>query len=246
MIKIVIDNRTEGKFLAQHGLSILIKDDKRILFDAGQDGRVLEYNLKLMGEVEKFDYFILSHGHYDHSDGLKFLIENELIDRVVIHKDALKERYYKNRYIGVSEEVKKLLDKVDVIFIKNKFKIDKNNMVLGEIERNFYYESDISEGKKDLVEDEIIFITNNKLITGCSHSGIINVVEYAKKYFDINFVIGGFHLINSSEKYINEVYNYFRSNNIKLAPLHCTGFRALTKLSNLPNFIYSYSGWAIE
>ncbi|ADG13807.1 beta-lactamase domain protein [Methanocaldococcus infernus ME] len=248
MIKIVIDNITNSKLLAQHGLSILIDEKKRILFDAGQDEKVLEHNLKLLGEKEKFDYFVLSHGHYDHSDGLKYLIENELIETVILHKDALKKRFYNGRYIGVSEEVKKLLDKVNVIFIQDEFRIDKDNIVLGDIVRKFYYEpEDFKDEKgKDLVEDELILISKNRLITGCSHSGVINVIEHAKNFEVIRLVVGGFHLINASQEYLEEVLRYLKVQEFKFIPLHCTGFKALCSLSRLKNFVFGCAGMVVK
>ena len=76
-----------------------------------------------------------------------------------------------------------------------------------------------------IINDELI------VITGCSHSGICNIVEHAKKITGISkvkAVIGGFHL-----KYQNlqtqKTVDYFKSNKVeKLFPSHCTELPALT------------------
>lgn len=41
------------------------------------------------------------------------------------------------------------------------------------------------------------------IITGCSHSGICNIIEYAKKVCNddrVLGIIGGFHLFNKNEQ----------------------------------------------
>ena len=65
------------------------------------------------------------------------------------------------------------------------------------------------------------------IITGCSHSGICNIIEYAKKVSkkdNVLGIIGGTHL----QEINNQLYktiDYFKANNIKeLYPCHCTKF----------------------
>ncbi|NPA62768.1 MAG: MBL fold metallo-hydrolase [Methanococci archaeon] len=254
LIKILVDNTAYKKFFAQHGFSALIESKgKRILFDAGQHPKIIEENLKLFDEKEGFDYVVLSHGHYDHCDGLKYIIDNELINgKVIVHKDAFLEKYAGKRYIGMSDEVKKyLLKKADLEMIIKPYKIDKNIIVSGEVPRDFPYEMEkfmcIKNGKlvEDELKDDMFLIANGILITGCSHSGIINVVEYGKKLSEIEGVLGGFHLGGVSEPYLNNVVNYFKSQPFWIMPMHCTGFKASVKLSQLKNFVYGHVGKVI-
>lgn len=74
----VINENTAGKrgFLAEHGLSLLIEHEgKRWLFDTGQTD-VFMKNAALLGErLMGLNGIILSHGHFDHCGGLKFLAE---------------------------------------------------------------------------------------------------------------------------------------------------------------------------
>ena len=67
------------------------------------------------------------------------------------------------------------------------------------------------------------------MITGCSHSGICNIIEYAKKVCNDNRVIGvigGFHLFDKDER-LNSTIEYLKKNNIKLLyPCHCVSLQA--------------------
>jgi 7,8-dihydropterin-6-yl-methyl-4-(beta-D-ribofuranosyl)aminobenzene 5'-phosphate synthase len=78
------------------------------------------------------------------------------------------------------------------------------------------------------------------IITGCSHSGICNIIEQAKKVCNENRVIdviGGFHLLNPEKKQLEGTLEYFK----KLQPetlhaCHCTDLNskiALSKVSNI-------------
>ncbi len=240
MIRVVVDNHTYTSLYAEHGLSILVDNGKRILFDTGKSKIILK-NLKLLDELETFDYVVLSHGHYDHCNGLKYI--KELADNIIVHKDALINRYYKNRYIGIDKEVKNLLK--DAIFIEDEYKISKDIIVFKSDRKHFYEIDDFRDENNnlDIVKDEISLYYKEYLFVGCSHSGIVNIIETCKDLNkNIKGVIGGFHLINSTDKYIDYVYNYLSKQSFWFSPLHCTGFYALSKLSNLNNFIYGYAG----
>jgi 7,8-dihydropterin-6-yl-methyl-4-(beta-D-ribofuranosyl)aminobenzene 5'-phosphate synthase len=75
-ISILMENQASmsslGKtFLAQHGLSVFVDASKRVLFDTGPTS-IFMHNAKLLGvDLEMTDVVTLSHGHWDHSDGLK-------------------------------------------------------------------------------------------------------------------------------------------------------------------------------
>lgn len=72
------------------------------------------------------------------------------------------------------------------------------------------------------------------IITGCSHSGICNIVEYAKKICKedrISGIIGGFHLFEANNQ-LEKTVNYLNSCNIQhLYPCHCVSLEAKCKMS---------------
>jgi len=71
----------EGLCSAHHGLSLAVTarigaQERTVLFDAGPDPYALERNVRRMGlNFEKIEAVVLSHGHFDHSEGLLKAIE---------------------------------------------------------------------------------------------------------------------------------------------------------------------------
>ena len=78
-ITFLVDNNAGAKCPGEHGLSILIKCDTNFLFDAGQSNMLME-NAKILGlDLDQIDTAVLSHGHYDHGNGLLEVIGRKLI-----------------------------------------------------------------------------------------------------------------------------------------------------------------------
>ena len=64
------------------------------------------------------------------------------------------------------------------------------------------------------------------IITGCSHSGICNIVEYARKVTGearVLDIIGGFHLLDPSEQQLQGTIDYLaqrKARECACLPLH--------------------------
>ncbi len=85
-INILSENMAGGKFIAEHGLSYLLEiDGEQILFDSGHTDVFLR-NAKMFGlDIQKnVQKIILSHGHWDHGDGLQ-IHENKTLITHPIH-----------------------------------------------------------------------------------------------------------------------------------------------------------------
>lgn len=90
-----------------HGLSLYIEAlGHKILFDAGPNDLFLKNAKKLGVKIEDVDFMILSHGHYDHGDGIPAFLQANRKARVHVQKGAFDEYYAhdpdKIRYIGIS------------------------------------------------------------------------------------------------------------------------------------------------
>ena len=239
-LTVLTENAAGGRFLAEHGLSYLIEHDKQtILFDTGhsdvfqQNARQLNIDLK-----NTVDLIVLSHGHWDHGDGLRY-IENKTL---ITHPNSFIKRYRKNGTVNIGLEL-------DREFISNRFKlivsaipylISKSIVFLGEIPRINHFESKSTNfvdqnNAEDFVTDDsaLALIQDNELIiiSGCAHSGICNICEYAKKVTGISkikAVIGGFHLKLIDEQ-TRETIQYFKKEKVELIiPSHCTELPALS------------------
>jgi 7,8-dihydropterin-6-yl-methyl-4-(beta-D-ribofuranosyl)aminobenzene 5'-phosphate synthase len=78
------------------------------------------------------------------------------------------------------------------------------------------------------------------VFSACSHAGIVNVCRHARTTFGdvpIHMVMGGLHLSGANEAIIPETVQALKEFDIKtIAAGHCTGWRAMTALSNaFPN-----------
>jgi len=82
-------------------------------------------------------------------------------------------------------------------------------------------------------------VLDGVVITGCSHAGICNIIEYAKKVCNedrVYDVIGGFHLLNPSQQKLRYTVEYF----ITCQPhaiyaCHCTDLRSKISLAQVTN-----------
>jgi 7,8-dihydropterin-6-yl-methyl-4-(beta-D-ribofuranosyl)aminobenzene 5'-phosphate synthase len=70
-ITIVYDNEADTGLKSGWGFSCLIETEKRILFDTGDSGEKLIYNLKRLNiQPESITAVVISHNHWDHTGGL--------------------------------------------------------------------------------------------------------------------------------------------------------------------------------
>lgn len=238
-ISILTDNTAGGHFLAEHGLSYLVEiDNEKILFDAGHSDVFLKNAEKLKIDIENdVKTVVLSHGHWDHGNGLKHLKDKTLIT----HPSSFSKRYRKTNHAFVGLELTR--NEIEKHFTlterKTSLQLTKNLFFLGEIPRNYDFESrspcfEFEDGTIDFIPDDsaLAAIVNNELvvISGCSHSGICNICEHAKKVtgvYKIKAVIGGFHLKMQNEQTLR-TNEYFKKNKLeKILPSHCTGLPAL-------------------
>ncbi|WP_303317437.1 MBL fold metallo-hydrolase [Flavivirga abyssicola] len=236
---VLTENCAGSGFFAEHGLSYIIeyKDDK-ILFDTGHSDIFIK-NAKILGiDIQKeINTVILSHGHWDHGNGLQYIDNKTLIT----HPGVFIKRFRKNdnSNIGLKLSKNDFEQKFKLILKKEPYYISDNIVFLGQIPRLNDYESKTTLfldelGKPDFVIDDsaIAVIQNNELIviTGCSHSGVCNIIEYARKVTGINkikTVIGGFHLKHKNRQ-TKDTVNFLKKYDIaKIYPSHCTEFPAL-------------------
>ena len=194
---LVEDTATKPKLLAEHGLSMLIETGKNnILFDTGQF-LSLFYNAKVLNiDLSKVDKIVLSHGHYDHTGGLKKLLSRTGKVDVYAHPDVFAPKYAKgkerDRYIGIPYKKEELESKGAVFHLSREpTSIADNIMTTGEIKRITDFEP-ISDDlcvmrngqlqKDDLLDDQALIIKtdvdNTVVVLGCAHAGLVNTLQY--------------------------------------------------------------------
>jgi 7,8-dihydropterin-6-yl-methyl-4-(beta-D-ribofuranosyl)aminobenzene 5'-phosphate synthase len=237
-ISVLVDNCAGSRIPAEHGLSYLIEfDGKRILLDTGRSEMFLLNAEILNVSIKNIDMVVLSHGHYDHGDGLSFLNGGTL----VCHPGCFTRRYRKtdHNYIGLKNSRDELSGKFNLITSSEPFSISENIYFLGEIPRLTDFESITTtfifeDGSPDFVMDDsalaLIMPEGLFVATGCGHAGIVNTLEHAMKITGIRKlfgVIGGFHL-KENDYQTRETIKYLKKSGIKhLLPSHCTELPAL-------------------
>jgi 7,8-dihydropterin-6-yl-methyl-4-(beta-D-ribofuranosyl)aminobenzene 5'-phosphate synthase len=243
-ISILTDNAPGSKTLSEHGLSYLIEHDgQTILFDTGQSDLFMQ-NAKIMGiDFSKTNYIVLSHGHYDHGNGLKSLSGGKLI----CHPDVFIDRYRKrdHSYIGLNMSQSEMNKIFDVHSSSATFKISEKIFFLGEVPRVTEFESkttpfEFDNYEPDFVKDDsgIALLTVNGLfvVTGCGHAGVVNTLEHAQKATGetrIWGIMGGFHLKEDNVQ-TRKTIQYLQDKKVThVIPSHCTALPALSAFYNV-------------
>jgi len=242
-LSVLTENTASAYFLAEHGLSYFIEyDNKKILFDTGATDIFLQNAEKLNINLKQTDVIILSHGHWDHGNGLKFIKNKTLIT----HPNSFIKRFRKGekKNIGLDLEKNEIENKFSLIKSKEPYYITDNIIFLGEIPRLNNFEAKTTSFVKENDEDDFVIddsalaiIKDGQLIivSACSHSGICNIVEYGRKITGINsvkVVIGGFHLKKQDDQ-TKKTIKYFKDNKVeRLLPSHCTQLPALAMFYN--------------
>lgn len=230
---VLVDNRAGSQTPAEHGLSFLIEyDGKRILLDTGQSGMFLK-NADIMNvNMKSIDMIVLSHGHYDHGNGLPFINGGKLL----CHPGCFARRYRKtdHQYIGLTSSRDELSGMFNLITSSKPYKISDRIYFLGEIPRLTDFESKTTtfifeDGSEDFIIDDsalaLVMPDGLFVTTGCGHAGIINTIEHAMKITGIRKlfgVTGGFHL-KENDHQTKETINYLKKSGVKhILPSHCT------------------------
>lgn len=239
IISILTDNNPGVKTSAEHGLSYLVEHDgKRLLFDTGQSDMFLK-NARIMGlDLLKVDIIVLSHGHFDHGNGLENLSGRTLL----CHPACFVKRYRKagHSYIGLKNSKDELTKKFTLITSSAPYQITEKIIFLGEIPRVTDFESKETpfvledEIPDFVVDDSAIAVLLDEglfVITGCGHAGVVNTLEHAKNVTGesrIYGIMGGFHL-KKDDRQTNETISYLKNNGVKhIHPSHCTALPALS------------------
>lgn len=241
MLNVVVlsENHSNCSLKGEPGLSLFVNfNGYKFLFDTGASDLFIQNAKKLGIDVEDVDNVVISHGHSDHTNGIKFL---QMEKRIIAHPAIFKERYSmkERQYAGFPMSEKALRSKHNVFLTSEPNEFTPNIWFLGEIpmtvdfEKNGYYSTTLDDEYRiqDKTEDDsgIVFVTPKGLIvfTGCGHKGICNTIEYAKKVTgksQVYAVLGGFHLKNLEAKkpVIDQTIDYLKRNRIRNLYLgHC-------------------------
>lgn len=254
-INILSENTANFGFIAEYGLSILVEvDGLRILMDTGLSFSAT-HNAQLMGtDLATIDRIVLSHGHTDHTGGLREVLRRKGEVEVLAHPDiwalkyALRDKETKEHYVGIPfsrEELESLGAHFNLV--REPVYITDRIMTTGEIPMLTGYEEIennllVKEAgilQPDRLADDIALIIDTDfglvVILGCAHRGVINTLRYAQKLTGrepVYAIIGGIHLLRASDERIEQTIAGLKEIGIRrLGVSHCTGFHASARLA---------------
>ena len=195
-ISVLSDNRTLGhEFRAEHGLSLLMeKGDTKVLLDCGASDNFI-INAQTLGiDLSDVDYVFVSHGHADHTGGLKDLFRINSKARLIIHEEAASGRFFSLRggLHSITAPMPDLSRRVTAdakgISLLKDF---PHTYPLPESNSNLLVESEMGLVKDDF-RHEMVLYTQGVLYTGCAHNGLMNILSSCP--WKVDTVIGGFHM----------------------------------------------------
>ncbi len=275
-LTVLVDNNTfiDQYLLGEPAVSYYIESEgRKILFDAGYSDVFLLNAAKLGIDLTQLDMVVLSHGHPDHSWGLAHLLRLYSEARAggrMTHKPTLvahplvftQRSYQGDPHIGSLLQPQDLAPFFDIQLSRDPLQLTERLTFLGEIERRNDFEAQESLGETvvdgqrapDWVLDDTALAYRAAdglvVVTGCSHAGICNITEQARrvggqeKVLDI---IGGFHLLNPSEKQMNGTVDYLAQlDPAQVHACHCTDLQAKLALGKAVDIREVGSGLVLE
>jgi 7,8-dihydropterin-6-yl-methyl-4-(beta-D-ribofuranosyl)aminobenzene 5'-phosphate synthase len=256
-VQILCDNNIAGiDFLGEHGFSAVVACNAgQYLFDTGQ-GWTLPHNARQRGlRFDDLDGIFLSHGHYDHTGGLRWVLEQTGPINVHAHPDVfgphlalpVDDPAKPPRDVGCPQS-KEALEALGGRFVFH--------AATAEIAPGLWFISGYdrqpaqtpADGKlvrpgkagpvtDPIAEDASLLVQTASgpiLLLGCAHGGVLNILDHIRKRLGIKrlqAVLGGTHLMFFSPDQVRAVIAALERFEVALVGVsHCTGDMAALQL----------------
>ncbi len=220
-IRIVVlseNTAANDKLFAEHGLCLYIEhNDKRILFGCGASALYLENAKRLNVPVESVNAVVLSHNHTSVCGGVEVLIKKNPSATIFIRRDyatdcAEQNGIFRSR-TGLPSSFFKA-NKLKCVLFTAFSEVCKDFYIASvkqyekahSTDKSYYVKRDRKWVKDDFSAETfaVCFPGRRKdgfiLLTGCSHSGITNIVKTACEMWNapVIAVIGGFNMMGGN------------------------------------------------
>jgi 7,8-dihydropterin-6-yl-methyl-4-(beta-D-ribofuranosyl)aminobenzene 5'-phosphate synthase len=244
------DTAFSDKYATEHGVSILVElpNGNRWLVDTGTTNIFLINAARMGANLDNLKGITISHGHDDHTGGLTFypLLKGKppvYGHPYIWHKSYQIKTGKPVRITGMPYLARKYAAPA-FRPLNNTVKLDDGIYFFTDIPRaagsfapvkgNFFNED--GTGPVPLIDDATLAIRTPRglvVIFGCAHAGYTNILKAVHKEFPkdkLLAVIGGLHMMNASEKVLEEAAAF--TNSIKAKDFsfyggHCTGDNAI-------------------
>lgn len=248
--------------IAEHGLSFLVETgNKKILFDCSA-GKAARRNARKMNvSLKDVDYVVLSHSHYDHAGGYPDMAKHGVRAPLITGPQFFEEKYAqdggKYAYLGCGfgrDFLKR--ERITHRVCEKNITLFPGCHVVGGFERKYEFEKAPARFVRqtaagmvsDDFADEICLVIESEkglvVIVGCSHPGILNMIETIRNRFgrQVYAVFGGSHLVEADEDRLSMTMDILRDMGIDIAGFnHCTGDAALKRMEECEDgTVYSH------
>ncbi|GAK55846.1 beta-lactamase domain protein [Candidatus Vecturithrix granuli] len=256
-LTIMVDNFAQQRgTMAEHGFAVWItRGEEHTLFDTG-GGMTLANNLQALNkDVHDLHRIILSHGHWDHSGGLKVVLNDRESREILAHPGIFTERYS----IKKQETTPQYVD-ASLPFSRQEleqagacFRLTRE---FAEVSPGFWFSGEIPRPQDWITSDSsLVFRQDNRYIPdhilddvslvldtekgpvvlfGCAHAGADTILDYLAVhtgYNSFHAVIGGMHLAKANEQRIAQIITCLEKYQVQqIVATHCTGFQAMAAL----------------
>lgn len=237
---------------AEHGLAFHIQFGRHhVLFDTGQSDLLLHNASRLGLDLRQLDAIVLSHGHDDHTGGLKAVRSFSPACQLFLHPAATAARFSVNargetRAVGMTEDTRELVrTSASTVWTREPIEVLPGLFATGEIPRTTdfedaggrFYLDGAGQQPDPLRDDQALYFESAKglvVLLGCAHAGMVNTLLHIEGLTGgkrIHAVLGGMHLLNASAERIQGTMAALEQRQIALlVPMHCTGPAATMRL----------------
>jgi len=258
-VTLLCDNLVQQPgLLAEHGLALLMEGPwGRLLLDTGQS-HVTVHNAGRLGfDLGEVQALILSHGHYDHTGGLKGVLECTGPMEVFAHPDVFADKVVRPsepgqepRRIGCPFTPKELERRgTRFTWTKEPREIAPGVWLSGEVPRDPAFEPRderlcVRQGEAlepDPLRDDLsLFVATpggTVVLTGCAHAGLVNIVRRALEVTGVSplkAVVGGMHLLRADPYLVARTAVILDELGVeRVVAGHCTGLAAVHLLQEV-------------
>lgn len=237
-LTVLIENSAPDALIPEHGLAVhLDYKGRSLLLDAGQTGAALVNAERLGVDLSTVTEAFLSHGHFDHADGLDVFFALNKTAPVFARTHVVDECYSGERYIGVNP----------LLFKRYPARFDLSDQPR-QIGEGVWVIPDAVDHEQSLVlETEGGLV----ILNSCCHAGADHVVESVLDYLPgrkVRALIGGFHLMGKGgvttlgpapEEVVALGHRLFHELGVEQVWTgHCTGDPAFELLkNNYPEYV---------
>ncbi len=247
---VLTDNTAREPLCGEWGLSIFIEHNgHKILLDTGETDLFLQNARKLNVPIEDAEYGVLSHAHYDHSDGMPAFFEANQKAQFML-RAAAKQKCYDLRtdppkYIGIRDGILETY-KDRITYLDTDVELYPGARVIGhhtaglaqqgERASMFVPAGDGWQPDAFAHEQSLVLEVDGGIavFSSCTHAGAEAVVREAMECFPgraVRALIGGLHLFIRTEDEVRALAAQLRRLGVeKIITGHCTGDSALAVL----------------